>query len=82
MIYEFNNIEQFYLITLNIFPNPESNFVLFRPKVQFYFKSNLDGKFTVPSKTFTSRPNKPLIPENLKTATVVLCKLIINVFTS
>lgn len=79
MIYEFNNIEQFYLSTLNIFPKPESNFDLFRAKVQFYFKSNLDGKFTVPSKTFTS--NKPLISENLKMATVIL-KLIINVFTS
>lgn len=80
MIYEFNNMEQLYLITLNIFPKPESNFDQFRPKVQFYFKSNLDGKFTVPSKTFTS--NKPLIPEYLKMATVILCKLIINVFTS
>lgn len=80
MIYEFNNIEQFDLIALNIFPKPESNFDLFRPKVQFYFKSNLDRKCTVPSKTFTS--NKPLIPENLKTATVILCKLIIHVFTS
>lgn len=78
MIYEFNNIEQFYLSTLNILPKPESNFDLFGPKVQFYFKSNLDEKLTVPSKTFTS--NKPLIPENLKTATVILCKLIINGF--